>query len=299
MELHHEFVVPIGIEEAWEAFNDLERIGPAFPGAAVTGVDGDDFTGSAKVKLGPISLQYTGTGTFASRDATGKRAVIEASGKDKRGNGTAGATITASLHEEGTGTRVLLDTDLKITGRPAQFGRGVIQDVGGKILDQFAANLTTLLSPSQAPADVEAAPVDDSPVEETSAEVARSVRRHLHPCRTCCSCDGAGPRERTCAAGRDDGAGADRAGRARPRVRRGSGAAAALRGDDRRGGADGRDHLAGGPTGALTGSLRRRLSSASRRSTTGPTSSTTSTVPGPRLAPSAQPDTAPTTWTTE
>ncbi len=184
MELHHEFVVPIGIEEAWEAFNDLERIGPAFPGAAVTGVDGDDFTGTAKVKLGPISLQYTGTGTFASRDATGKRAVIEASGKDKRGNGTAGATITASLQEEGTGTRVLLDTDLKITGRPAQFGRGVIQDVGSKILDQFAANLTTLLSPAETPADVEAAPVDPSPVEETPAEVADASAA---PCRLAAS----------------------------------------------------------------------------------------------------------------
>lgn len=171
MQLHHEFVVPLGIEEAWEAFNDLERIGPAFPGAAVTGVQGDDFTGTAKVKLGPISLQYTGTGTFAERDAAGKRAVIEASGKDRRGNGTAGATITASLQEEGEGsTRVLLDTDLKITGRPAQFGRGVIQDVGGKILDQFAANLTTLLG-APAPSVPTEEAVDDSPVEETTAEV--------------------------------------------------------------------------------------------------------------------------------
>jgi uncharacterized protein len=186
MQLHHEFVVPLGIEEAWEAFNDLERIGPAFPGAAVTGVTGDDFTGTAKVKLGPISLQYTGTGRFASRDAAGKRAVIEASGTDRRGNGTAGATITASLQAEGEGsTRVLLDTDLKITGRPAQFGRGVIQEVGGKILAQFAANLTTLLGGSKqgskhgskqgsgkAATGAPARPVDDSPVEETPAEAA-------------------------------------------------------------------------------------------------------------------------------
>ncbi len=171
MELHHEFVVPMGIEKAWEAFNDLERIGPAFPGAVVTGVDGDEFTGTAKVKLGPVSLQYTGTGKFASRDAEGRRAVIEASGRDKRGNGTAGATITASLQEEGPErTRVLLDTDLKITGRPAQFGRGVIQDVGGKILDQFAANLTTLLSTPAAAAAPEAV-VDAAVVEETPAEV--------------------------------------------------------------------------------------------------------------------------------
>ncbi len=147
MDLHHEFVVPLGIEEAWEAFNDLSRIGPAFPGASVTGVDGDDFSGAAKVKLGPISLQYMGTGTFLERDEAGKRAVIEASGQDRRGNGTAGATITAALKEEGPGqTRVLLDTQLRITGRPAQFGRGVIQEVGSKIIDQFAKNLTTLLA---------------------------------------------------------------------------------------------------------------------------------------------------------
>ena len=162
MELHHEFVVPIGVEQAWEAFNDLERIGPAFPGAAITGVDGDEFTGTAKVKLGPLSLQYNGTGRFAERDEAARTAVIEAQGKDRRGNGTAGATIMASLAAEGEGsTRVLLDTDLKITGRPAQFGRGVIQDVGGKILDQFAANLTTLLAaPEGASGEVDDAGAD-------------------------------------------------------------------------------------------------------------------------------------------
>lgn len=174
MELHHEFVVPIGVEQAWEAFNDLERIGPAFPGAAITGVEGDEFTGTAKVKLGPISLQYNGTGRFAERDEAARTAVIEAQGKDRRGNGTAGATIMASLAAEGEGsTRVLLDTDLKITGRPAQFGRGVIQDVGGKILDQFAANLTTLLAaPEGASGEVDDAPVAEpapDPAPEPSA----------------------------------------------------------------------------------------------------------------------------------
>ncbi len=172
MELHHEFVVPIGIDAAWEAFNDLERIGPAFPGAAVTGVDGDGFTGTAKVKLGPISLQYNGTGRFAERDEEARTAVIEAQGKDRRGNGTAGATIMASLTAEGEGsTRVLLDTDLKITGRPAQFGRGVIQDVGSKILDQFAANLTTLLAaPEGAAGEVDEAPVVEPAAEPETAE---------------------------------------------------------------------------------------------------------------------------------
>jgi uncharacterized protein len=145
VELQHRFSVPVGIEEAWTAFNDLERIAPCFPGAEITSVDGDEFTGLAKVKLGPISLQYTGTGRWRERDRAGFRAVIEASGKDKRGNGTASATIRAQLEEEGAGTAVVLDTDLKITGRPAQFGRGVLQDVGNKLLDQFAACLASTL----------------------------------------------------------------------------------------------------------------------------------------------------------
>jgi uncharacterized protein len=142
VELKHTFTVPLSIDEAWTAFNDLEAIAPCFPGATITSVDGDDFTGTAKVKLGPISLQYTGKGRWTSRDAAAYRAVIEASGKDKRGNGTAAATITAHLEPEGAGTRVVVDTDLRITGRPAQFGRGVIQDVGNKLLDQFASCLS-------------------------------------------------------------------------------------------------------------------------------------------------------------
>jgi carbon monoxide dehydrogenase subunit G len=146
VDLQHTFTVPIGIEEAWEAFTDIERIAPCLPGAAITGVDGDEFTGTAKVKLGPISLQYTGKGTWVSRDRDSYRAVIEAQGKDKRGNGTAGATISAHLEPEGPSTRVVVDTELKITGRPAQFGRGVIEDVGGKLLDQFAACLATRLA---------------------------------------------------------------------------------------------------------------------------------------------------------
>ena len=136
MDLKHTFTVPIGIEEAWTAFNDLEGIAPCFPGAVITSVDGDDFTGTAKVKLGPIALMYTGKWQWVSRDNTAYHAVIEAMGKDKRGNGTASATISAHLESQGPSlTTVVVDTDLRITGRPAQFGRGVIQDVGGKILE--------------------------------------------------------------------------------------------------------------------------------------------------------------------
>lgn len=137
MELTHTFTVPAPVDETWTAFNDLERIAPCFPGASLTSVEGDEFGGSVKVRLGPISLQYNGSGQFVERDETSHRAVIAAKGKDKRGNGTASAKITAQLSADGDGTAVEVVTDLNITGKPAQFGRGVIQDVSDKLLGQF------------------------------------------------------------------------------------------------------------------------------------------------------------------
>ncbi|MGI8701606.1 MAG: SRPBCC family protein [Nocardioidaceae bacterium] len=153
MDLTHRFTVPAPIEEAWAAFNDLERIAPCFPGAALTSYDGDEFAGLVKVKLGPISLQYTGTGRFVERDESAYRAVLEAKGKDKRGNGTAAATITARLVSgAGAATDVEVVTKLNITGKPAQFGRGVMQDVSDKLLGQFATCLETELgSPATEP----------------------------------------------------------------------------------------------------------------------------------------------------
>ncbi|KGN42987.1 SRPBCC family protein [Knoellia aerolata] len=137
MELHHEFTVPADADHAWETLLDLERVGGCFPGATVTEFSHDGFSGTVKVKLGPISLVYAGSGTFVERDATARRAVIEAMGKDKRGNGTAGATVTLQLSPVGDQTKVEVDTDLAITGKPAQFGRGVMQDVSDKLLRQF------------------------------------------------------------------------------------------------------------------------------------------------------------------
>ena len=142
MELTHRFTVPVSIDAAWAAFNDLEQIAPCFPGAALTSFDGERFEGLCKVKLGPISLQYTGSGHFVERDEEAKRAVIEAKGKDKRGNGTAAAAVTAQLTATGgSTTAVEVKTDLSITGRPAQFGRGVMQDVSDRLLAQFSACL--------------------------------------------------------------------------------------------------------------------------------------------------------------
>lgn len=142
MELTHEFTVPASVEDTWRAFNDLEMVAGCFPGATLTSVDGDEFRGSCKVKLGPIALVYSGAGTFLERDGGAHRFVIEAKGKDKRGNGTAGATVTAVLTAAGAAvTTASVTTDLSITGKPAQFGRGVIQDVSDKLLGQFVACL--------------------------------------------------------------------------------------------------------------------------------------------------------------
>ena len=139
MDLTHRFSVPAGVAEAWDAFNDLEGLAPCFPGATITSVDGDEFSGSVKIKLGPISLMYNGSGRYVERNDADRRVVIEARGKDKRGNGTATATVTASFAESGGQTDVEVLTDLVITGKPAQFGRGVISDVSDKLLDQFVS----------------------------------------------------------------------------------------------------------------------------------------------------------------
>ena len=139
MDLTHRFSVPAGVAEAWDAFNELEGLAPCFPGATITSVEGDEFSGSVKIKLGPISLMYNGSGRYIERNDADRRVVIEARGKDKRGNGTATATVTASFVESGEQTDVEVLTDLVITGKPAQFGRGVISDVSDKLLDQFVS----------------------------------------------------------------------------------------------------------------------------------------------------------------
>ncbi|MFI7066871.1 SRPBCC family protein [Kribbella sp. NPDC050124] len=152
MKLEHKFVVPAPVEEAWAAFNDLERVVPCFPGATLTSYDGDEFTGACKVKLGPVSLQYAGSGTFVERSAADHRALIEAKGKDRRGNSTASVRVTAQLAASGdSATDVTVETDLTITGRPAQFGRGLIQDVSDHLLAQFVTCLTTTLTPESPP----------------------------------------------------------------------------------------------------------------------------------------------------
>ena len=141
MELEHRFTVPVGVEEAWAHFQDISSVAECFPGAQVSDHEGDTFHGSVKVKLGPIALVYNGQGTFTEKDEAAHRFVVDAKGKDKRGNGTAGATVTLTMAPAGESTDVVVLTDLAITGKPAQFGRGVMQDVSDKLLGQFVACL--------------------------------------------------------------------------------------------------------------------------------------------------------------
>ncbi|WP_107771865.1 SRPBCC family protein [Nocardioides sediminis] len=162
MELTHRFTVPTGVEETWAHFEDIASVAECFPGAQVTSADSDSFAGSVKVKLGPIALVYNGSGTFVEKDEAAKRFVVDAKGKDKRGNGTAGAHVTVQMADTGTGsTDVSVETDLAITGKPAQFGRGVMQDVSDKLLGQFVACLEQRLAgpAEEAPAEVVPPPV--------------------------------------------------------------------------------------------------------------------------------------------
>jgi len=168
MQLEHSFTVPVPVADAWKVLLDIEQIAPCMPGAVLDSVDGDDFTGRVKVKLGPISLTYKGKASFVKKDEATHTAVIDAAGKDQRGNGTAAATVTATLKSEGSSTRVDVLTDLNITGKPAQFGRGVMVDVGNKLIGQFATCVEEKLS-GAASADGSTSPVG-GPAADLSAD---------------------------------------------------------------------------------------------------------------------------------
>ena len=137
--MENEFTVNTPIDQAWEAMLDLEKVTPCLPGAALTEQVGDEYKGTMTVKLGPVTAKYQGTVKIDDADEEAHRAVIKADGKDARGQGTASATITSTLHEEGSdSTRVHVATDMQITGRVAQFGGGMHQEVAEKIMGRFA-----------------------------------------------------------------------------------------------------------------------------------------------------------------
>ncbi len=195
MELDHSFTVPVPPDQAWDVLLDVQRIAPCMPGATVDTVDGDDVAGRLKVKVGPVALTYKGTATFKDRDSSDRSLLVEAAGKELRGAGTATATVRAALQPDNVpdATLVTLHTTLSVTGRPAQFGRGVIAEVGSRLIDKFADNLAQQLSggadgaaasagasasDGAAVADVAAAPAGTAAAESAPVETASVPAPH-------------------------------------------------------------------------------------------------------------------------
>ncbi len=180
MRIDNEFTVSVPVEEAWKVLTDLEGIAPCLPGARLTGVAGDVYSGRVKIKVGPVVSEYAGTARFVEKDDAAHRAVIDAKGKDSRGTGNAAATINASLRPDGEHTVVTVNTDLAISGKIAQFGSGMIKEVSGKLLGQFVQNLEAKLqtsppSPDLTPdltPDVNPAPPAETPVQPVAPQPA-------------------------------------------------------------------------------------------------------------------------------
>lgn len=157
MELKNIIPIPVSPQEAWPILLDLERIAPMIPGASITGVDGDEFEGKAKIKVGPITAEYVGVARFLELDEKGHRAVIEARAKDARGQGNMKATITARLEPDANGSVVIVETELDMTGKLAQFGRGVITEAATAILGIFAQRLAAEMTGGNKPSSINTA----------------------------------------------------------------------------------------------------------------------------------------------
>jgi uncharacterized protein len=156
VELNNEFRVAVPAAKTWEVLTDVERVAQCLPGATLLSVDGDEFTGAVKVKVGPITVSYKGDAAFLEKNASAQRVVLKANGKETRGNGNAAAVVTAQLKDEGDATAVVITTDLTISGKAAQFGRGVLADVAGSLIAQFAKSLEAdMLGGARAPAATE------------------------------------------------------------------------------------------------------------------------------------------------
>ena len=180
MKIEDSFRVKVPVEEAWKVLLDLERIAPCLPGAQLTEVEGDEYRGTVKIKVGPITAQYKGVAQIVEADEANHRVLLKAEGRDTRGQGNASATVTATLVGDGGSTTVNIDTDLNVTGKVAQFGRGVMADVSSKLLGQFADNLkkdvlsgeatgTSPTAPAAAEAPTEAAPAAGATTEAASS----------------------------------------------------------------------------------------------------------------------------------
>jgi len=179
MRLEHRFEVPAAVDDVWQALLDPERVAPCMPGATLTGVDGNTFTGKVRVKLGAMSLQYAGSGEFVDTDPAAHSLVIKAAGKDARGASTASAESTVTLTEHDGVTHGMVVSEVKVTGRPAQFGRGLISEVAGRILAQFAENLAAELAPAQP--DATAQPVQPPDAIDLLEVAGAPVLKRLAP----------------------------------------------------------------------------------------------------------------------
>jgi carbon monoxide dehydrogenase subunit G len=183
MKIDNEFTVSVPVELAWEALTDLEGVSLCLPGARLTGVEGDVYSGEVRIKVGPVISQYAGTAQFAERDDVNHRAVIDAKGRDSRGAGNASAVITMQLQADGLRTLVNLDTDMKISGKIAQLGGGMIAEVSQKLLGQFAECLEAKLTaptPSEMPSatttsETPAVTTPPEPRADETAEVGQAV----------------------------------------------------------------------------------------------------------------------------
>ncbi|MBK5224195.1 MAG: SRPBCC family protein [Acidimicrobiia bacterium] len=181
MELTNEFEVGVPVEQAWKVLTDVERIAPCLPGAQLQEVEGDEYRGIVKVKVGPITAQYKGVATFIEKDDVNHVAKLKADGRDTRGQGNANAVITASLVPSGTGTKVTVLTDLQITGKVAQFGRGVMADVSAKLLDQFVENLETTVLEGDGVEEVEERAVEAAVATADGEEAAEAAEATTTP----------------------------------------------------------------------------------------------------------------------
>ncbi|MBU3688770.1 MAG: carbon monoxide dehydrogenase [Acidimicrobiales bacterium mtb01] len=171
MDLNHSFTVNRSIAETWIVLTNLERLAPCLPGAELQEVHGDVYKGVVKIKVGPITAQFKGEAQFAEMDASGYKAVLKASGRDTGGKGNASATITATLTEiSPTATTCNVVTDLSITGKVAQFGRGALADVSDKLLGQFSDNLNALIEREGTGAPAPAAPAAATPSTDASGQ---------------------------------------------------------------------------------------------------------------------------------
>src|ERR1700730_7757224 len=175
MKIANQFTVRAPIGQAWEVLCDLEQVIPLMPGAQLTGHEGDDYQGKVKVKVGPVTSEFSGKVRFVEQDRDQHRAVIDGKGKEARGTGNAAATVTAQLHEEGGRTSVSVDTDLKIVGKLAQFGSGMLQQVSEKLLGQFVESLEAKLAGTAQPAPTEAPAAQQEPTRAPEAAPAAAA----------------------------------------------------------------------------------------------------------------------------